>query len=167
MGGTDWCRQRPTGLIPLGLSWRYADEEAVNRASSSFPAPVQHVGADRRRADIPVTQPLLNRADIGAVFEEMGSEGMANINERRDWGGGEVSMNLRAPEAVGDEVDDTLLGLQRSGNVQEGGGFGQRRVACEDLGPKIKIYESSLPPDSNQTRRDDRERADHLGRTSG
>ncbi|MBZ0168084.1 MAG: hypothetical protein K8F29_01405 [Kofleriaceae bacterium] len=40
-------------------------------------------------------------------------------------------------------MDDTLLGLQRSGNVQEGDDFGQRRVAREDLGPKIKICEFS------------------------
>ena len=35
------------------------------------------MGVDHRRADIPVSQELLDRPDVIAVFEEMGGEGMA------------------------------------------------------------------------------------------
>ncbi len=73
----------PVGRIPLGptatqLCW------CLPRTADPPTAPVQHVSADRRYADIPMAQPLLSRADIGAVFEEMGNEGMANI---ADWPG--------------------------------------------------------------------------------
>ncbi|CBE68351.1 DNA replication and repair protein recF (fragment) [Candidatus Methylomirabilis oxygeniifera] len=39
-------------------------------------------------------------------------------------GGDEVGVKLRVPEAVGDEVDDALFGLEGSGDAEEGGGFG-------------------------------------------
>lgn len=49
-------------------------------------APVQHVGIDHGRTHIRVTKQLLDRADIAAVFQQMGGKGMANISERRGWG---------------------------------------------------------------------------------
>ncbi len=74
-------------------------------------------------------------------------------------------MQCRLPEAIGDEVDDALsclcvpactvlgtadrsarrqVGLEGSGDAQEGGGFGQDGVAREDLGPKDDVDEAGL-----------------------
>jgi hypothetical protein len=41
------------------------------------------MGVDHRRADIPVSQELLDRPDVVAVFEEMGGEGMARGGARQ------------------------------------------------------------------------------------
>ncbi|GEM_PF-3416143 len=39
-------------------------------------------------------------------------------------GGGEVDVQVRVPEAFGDEVDDALFGLEDPGDAQESGGLG-------------------------------------------
>ncbi len=59
-------------------------------------------------------------------------------------GGGEVGVNSRVPEAVGDEVDDALSGLEGSGNAEESGGLSQGGVPHEDLGPEDDVHEAGL-----------------------
>ncbi len=55
-----------------------------------------------------MTQQLLDSADVIAIFEEMCSKRMANLNENRGWGGDEVSGQIRAlPDLVW--VDDSLM----------------------------------------------------------
>lgn len=54
-------------------------------------------------------------------------------------GGGEVSVQVRLPEALGDEVDDALFGLQRPDDTQEDGGLGQGGVPREDLRPAFAV----------------------------
>jgi len=56
------------------------------RAANPSAASVQRMGVDHRRADIPMTQQLLDSADVIAIFEEMCSKGMANLNDNRGWG---------------------------------------------------------------------------------
>jgi len=59
-------------------------------------------------------------------------------------GGDEVGVQVWLPEALGDEMDDTLVSLQSSGDAQEGSRLGQGRVPCEDLGPEDEVHEAGL-----------------------
>lgn len=51
--------------------------EAVHRAADAEWAAVQDVGVDHRRGDVLVAEQFLDRADVLAVLEEVGGEGMA------------------------------------------------------------------------------------------
>ncbi len=59
-------------------------------------------------------------------------------------GGGEVMLETRVPEAIGDEVGDALFGLEGSGNAEESGGLSQGGVAHEDLGLEDDAHEAGL-----------------------
>lgn len=52
-------------------------EEPIGWAADSPAAPVEHMGVDHRRADVPVPQKFLDRPDLLAVFQEMRGQGMA------------------------------------------------------------------------------------------
>ena len=53
-----------------------ACQQAVERASGSTQAGVDHVGVDHRRRQVLVAQKLLHSSDVGTVLEEMGGEGV-------------------------------------------------------------------------------------------
>lgn len=52
-------------------------KKPIGWAADSPAAPVEHMAADHRRADVPVSQKFLDRPDIVAVFREMRGKGMA------------------------------------------------------------------------------------------
>ena len=66
-----------TGVIPLRLQPRQANGEPVHRASHSPSSAVQDMGVDHRGAHVGVSQQFLNRADVVAIFQQMGGKGMA------------------------------------------------------------------------------------------
>jgi hypothetical protein len=82
---TDRCRQLrtgisplwPTGIVPLWLQPRQADDESVYRASDSFPAAVQDVGVNHRGAHIAVSQEFLHGPDVVCIFQQMRGEKVA------------------------------------------------------------------------------------------
>ena len=49
----------------------------VHRTSNGAPAAVEDVGVNHRRADVPVSQQLLDRPDVVSVLEQMGGERVA------------------------------------------------------------------------------------------
>src|SRR5512139_3074985 len=49
----------------------------VHRAPYTPTAPVQDMGVDHRRADIPVSEQFLYRPDVVAILEQMSGEGVA------------------------------------------------------------------------------------------
>ena len=51
--------------------------EAVERALYAKRAAVENVGVDHRRADVFVAEERLDGSDVGAVFEEVGREAVA------------------------------------------------------------------------------------------
>ncbi len=57
-----------TGIIPLWPTRRQADGQSVHRTSDSSPATVQDVGVNHGCRDVGVSEQLLNRADIVAIF---------------------------------------------------------------------------------------------------
>ena len=64
-------------------------------------------------------------------------------------GGGEVGVEVRWPEVVGDEVDDALFGLQGPGDAEEGGGLGQGGVPLKKHSARGRRSQSrSRPPGS-------------------
>ena len=58
----------------------------------------------------------------------MRGEGMAKLVEVAARGARKLVPHLRSPEAVGDEVDDALLGSEGSGDAEEGGRPGEDGV---------------------------------------
>ncbi len=51
--------------------------EGVGGAGDSQGASVQDMGVDHRGLDVPVAEEFLDDADVGAIFEEVGGEGVA------------------------------------------------------------------------------------------
>ena len=49
----------------------------IGRATDASRTPVEDVGVDHRRADVPVTEQLLDSADVVALFQEVSGERMA------------------------------------------------------------------------------------------
>jgi len=81
---SDRSRQRLTSIIPIGptsiipLGPPVPEGQSVYGASDPPPAAVQNVGVNHGRTDIGVSEQLLNRADIVAIFQQMGGKGMAH-----------------------------------------------------------------------------------------
>ena len=61
------------GVAPAGS----ADREAVGGAQDAGGAAVQHVGVDHGGGHVAVAEELLDGADVGAVLQEVGGEGVA------------------------------------------------------------------------------------------
>lgn len=59
-------------------------------------------------ADVGVSEQLLNRADIVAIFQQMGGKGMGTSVKAAAGGGGELMVELRLPEAFGEEAWDLV-----------------------------------------------------------
>ena len=53
-------------------------------------------------------------------------------------------VEVRVPEAFGDEVDDALFDLEGPGDAEEGGSFGQGGVSRKDSRPEGDVDEAGL-----------------------
>jgi hypothetical protein len=60
----------------VGSDWSWA-EDAVGGARDAGGAAVEDVGVDHRGIQVVVTEQLLNGADVAAIFQQMGGEGVA------------------------------------------------------------------------------------------
>ena len=59
-------------------------------------------------------------------------------------GAGRLAFYAGFPELLGDEVDDTLLCLEGSGDAEERGGLGEDGVPCEHARPEDDVHEPGL-----------------------
>jgi hypothetical protein len=51
-------------------------DQRICRTAYTFSTPIQHVRVDHGRSDVCVTQQLLHRTDVVAVFQQMGGKRM-------------------------------------------------------------------------------------------
>ena len=69
--------------------------------------------------------PLANRPDVTAVFERVCREGMARSVDVAAGCAGGRAPDPGFPEAVGEEVDDTLVSLEDPSHLEERGRLGE------------------------------------------
>lgn len=70
----------PAGLVSLFRQTSrplQIEPESICRAVDSPPAPVQDMGVDHRRAHVLVAEPLLDRPNTRAAFEQVCGKGMS------------------------------------------------------------------------------------------
>ncbi len=92
------------GRSPEGRP-RSVSEQAVGGAADARGAAVQDMGVDHRRRDVLVAEELLDGAEVAAVLEEMGGEGVA-----KGMAGGPLRNSRRE--------DGSAHGLLKDGLVQ-------------------------------------------------
>jgi len=66
----------PVSLILLGSQTIWAHSEFIRRATDPSIPSIEDMGVHHRRADILMSQKLLNCPDVVAVLEQMGGEGV-------------------------------------------------------------------------------------------
>ena len=76
--------------------------QAIQRASHSPPALVEHMRVDHCRAHILVPEQLLNRANVVTIFQQMGRKGMAKSVASDVLGNASRSHRAFTARAIGD-----------------------------------------------------------------